>query len=67
MGANVKAFHSESLQAAAENGHLEAVKFLTQRGADVHARNGAAFRNAYHNQKKEVRDYLFMVMKKGAN
>jgi ankyrin repeat protein len=43
---------------AIEHGHLEVVKFLVERGADIHARSGSALRTACVHGRFDVVRYL---------
>jgi ankyrin repeat protein len=47
-----------ALRWAAENGHLEVVKYLHKNGGDIHANNDEAVRTATKNGHTEILEYL---------
>jgi len=53
-----------ALEWAANNGHLEVVKYLVLNGADIHARNNGAIEWAAYNGHLEIVKYLVL---EGAN
>jgi ankyrin repeat protein len=55
---------NELFQFASKNGHIEAVKFLVEKGADIHLENGYAIRWASLQGHVEVVKFL---VEKGAN
>ena len=56
--------HSKVLIDAAKNGHLDVVRYLVERGADVHADDDEAMRWASRNGHLEVVKYLESVVAK---
>ena len=58
LGADVRAWSDYALRYAANNGHLEVVKYLIDKGADVRAWSDYALRLAANNGHLEVVKYL---------
>jgi len=56
--------HSIELISAAESGHLDVVKYLVEKGADVHADDDGALRWAAESGHLDVVKYLKSVVAK---
>jgi hypothetical protein len=64
-GANIHALDDDNaLRYAAENGHIETVKLLLDRKADIHAMDDYALRYAAHNGHTET---VKLLLDRGAN
>ena len=64
QGADIHAKNDEALRCAAENGHLEVVRYLVSQGADIHACDEEALRWSAQRGYLQVVSYL---ISKGAN
>ena len=57
-GANIHTNDDEALRWAAENGHLDVVKYLVEEGASIHANDDEALKWATDKGHADVVEYL---------
>ena len=61
-GADVDARHGDALRGAAENNHLDIVKYLIGQGANIHVINEYVLERAALNRDSKTAKYLSKLM-----